>query len=277
MEVWFSEYQSKNAKFSLRIEQMLYSKKTPYQYITVFDTKDSGRVMTLDDIVQLTTKDEFVYHEMITHVPLFTHGSPEKVLVIGGGDGGSVREILKHPVKEVHLVEIDEHVIEVSRKFFPSLSSGFSDPRTKIFCEDGIEFVKKNKGYDVVIIDSTDPIGPAVGLFSGEFYKDVFNCLNDDGIMVAQTESPFFYSDFLKRTFNEISAFFKYTNVYTAVVPTYPGALWTFTIGSKSTNPLSLEFGKIPDINTRYYSKDIHRSCFALPIFVKNIIESKES
>ncbi|HHW02721.1 MAG TPA: polyamine aminopropyltransferase [Thermoanaerobacterales bacterium] len=272
MELWFSEYQSKNVRFSVRIKDMLYSKKTPYQFLCVFDTEDMGRIMTLDDVVQLTTKDEFVYHEMISHVPLFTHRSPERVLVIGGGDGGTVREILKHPVKEVHLVEIDEQVIEASKKFFPSLSSGFSDPRTSVFCEDGIEFVKKNKGYDVIIIDSTDPLGPAVGLFSREFYRDVFYALNDDGIMVAQTESPFFYGEFLKRVYSDISSVFKFTNVYTAVIPTYPGALWTFTMGSKSIDPISVNSMKLPEFDTKYYSPDIHKNCFVLPPFVQKMI-----
>ncbi|AYO30655.1 polyamine aminopropyltransferase [Biomaibacter acetigenes] len=272
MELWFSEYQSKNVRFSLRIKDMLYSRKTPYQFLSVFETEEMGRIMTLDDVVQLTTRDEFVYHEMISHVPLFTHRSPEKVLVIGGGDGGTIREILKHPVKKVHLVEIDEQVIEASKKFFPSLSLGFSDPRTSIFCEDGIEFVKNNKGYDVIIIDSTDPLGPAVGLFSREFYKDVFSALNNDGIMVAQTESPFFYGDFLKRVYGDISSIFRFTNIYTAVIPTYPGAFWTFTMGSKSIDPTAVDPGELPDLDTKYYSRDIHKSCFVLPPFVKNII-----
>jgi len=272
MELWFSEYQSKNVKFSLRIKDMLYSVKTPYQLLCVFETCDMGRIMTLDDVIQLTTKDEFIYHEMMSHVPLFTHKSPEKVLVIGGGDGGTIREILKHPVKEVHLVEIDEQVVEASKKFFPSLSSGFSDPRTKIFYEDGIEFVKNNKVYDVIIIDSTDPLGPAVGLFSREFYKNVFNALNEDGIMVAQTESPFLYGEFLRRVSGDISSFFKFTHIYTAVIPTYPGAFWSFTMGSKSINPVSVDTDTIPDIDTKYYSREIHKSCFILPPFVREMI-----
>ncbi|MCR4430663.1 MAG: polyamine aminopropyltransferase [Tepidanaerobacteraceae bacterium] len=274
MELWFSEYQSKNVKFSLRIKNMLYSIKTPYQSLSVFENEDMGMVMTLDDVVQLTTKDEFIYHEMISHVPLFTHKSPKKVLVIGGGDGGTVREILKHPVKEVHLVEIDEQVVEASKKFFPTLSSGFSDPRTKIFFEDGIEFVKMNAGYDVIIIDSTDPLGPAVGLFSKDFYENVFNALNEDGIMVAQTESPFFYGEFLKRVSSDISSLFKYTSIYTAVIPTYPGAYWTFTLGSKTIEPASIDFEAIPGIDTKYYSREIHKGCFALPPFVKKAISN---
>ncbi|WP_422443789.1 polyamine aminopropyltransferase [Thermoanaerobacterium sp. DL9XJH110] len=274
MELWFSEYQSKNVRFSFRVKEVLSSQKTPYQNLAVLETEELGRVLTLDDVVQLTTKDEFIYHEMMAHVPLFTHGAPKRVLVIGGGDGGTIREVLKHPVKEAHLVEIDEQVIEASKKFFPSVSCGFADPRARIFCEDGIEFVKKHGGYDVIIIDSTDPLGPAVGLFSREFYQNVYDALNEDGIMVAQTESPFFYPDFIKRVHKDISSIFPYTRIYTAVIPTYPGAFWTFTMGSKAVDPLVKEVDGIPDIGTRYYSNQIHKSCFVLPPFLKNMISN---
>jgi len=272
MELWFSEYQSKNVKFSIKIKKVLTMKKTEFQTLAVYDTEELGRILTLDDVVQITTKDEFVYHEMMAHVPLFTHGKAKKVLVIAGGDGGTVREILKHPVDEVHHVEIDESVIEAAKEFFPDHCSGFADPRCKIFCEDGIEFVKKHKGYDVVIIDSTDPLGPAVGLFSADFYKNVHEALNENGIMVAQTESPFFYSDFLKRIYKDISSIFTFTNIYTAVIPTYPGAYWTFTIGSKSIDPLKVELKNEIDFKTKYYSPQIHKCSFILPPILKEMI-----
>ncbi|HHV18379.1 MAG TPA: polyamine aminopropyltransferase [Thermoanaerobacterales bacterium] len=272
MELWFSEYQTKNTKLSFRVKEVLYTKQSKFQNISVIETEDFGRVLALDDTVMLTTKDEFVYHEMISHVPLLTHGNASRVLVIGGGDGGTIREILKHPVKEAHLVEIDREVIETSKEYFPSVSCGLSDPRVKIFCEDGIEFVKKNKGYDIVIIDSTDPIGPAVGLFSEEFYKDVFLALNENGIMVAQTETPILFGDLIKRIYNDMSSVFHYTNLYSAVIPTYPGAFWTFTMGSKTINPISHETSVEPFFKTKYYNKKLHRSYFILPPFVKDII-----
>lgn len=272
MELWFSEYQTKNVKLSFRVKNVLYTKQSKFQNISVIETEDFGRVLTLDDTVMLTTKDEFVYHEMISHVPLLTHGNASKVLVIGGGDGGTIREILKHPVKEAHLVEIDREVIETSKEYFPSVSCGFSDPRVKIFCEDGIEFVKKNKDYDIIIIDSTDPIGPAVGLFSREFYKNVFGALNDNGIMVAQTETPILFGDLIKRIYKDMSSAFPYTNLYSAVIPTYPGAFWTFTMGSKSIDPISQEIGVTPVLKTKYYTKELHRSYFILPPFVKDLI-----
>ena len=163
MELWFSEYQTKNIKLSFRVKKVLFTKQSKYQFISVLETEDFGRILALDDTIMLTTKDEFVYHEMISHVPMLTHGSASKVLVVGGGDGGTVRELLKHPIKKVDLVEIDREVVEISREYFPSVSCGLSDPRVKIINEDGVEFIKNNKDYDVIIIDS-DPIGPAVGL-----------------------------------------------------------------------------------------------------------------
>lgn len=272
MELWFSEYQTKNVKISFRIKEVLYTKESKYQKIAVYETEDYGRLLTLDDTVMLTTRDEFVYHEMISHVPMLTHGSASKVLVIGGGDGGTVRELLKHPVSEIHLVEIDEDVIETSKKYFPTVSCGLTDPRVKIFCEDGIEFVKNNKGYDVVIVDSTDPIGPAVGLFSVEFYKNVFDALNDNGILVAQTETPILFPDLVRKIYRDMSSVFPFTNMYTAVIPTYPGAFWTFTMGSKTIDPVSKEISSLPVLETKYYSKELHKSYFILPPFVKNLI-----
>ncbi|MGI6485724.1 MAG: polyamine aminopropyltransferase [Tepidanaerobacteraceae bacterium] len=274
MELWFTENHSKNVKFSIRVKDVLFKTKSPYQHIAVYETEDFGRVLALDDVVQVTTKDEFIYHEMITHIPLFTHDKPKRVLIIGGGDGGSVREVLKHPINEVHHVEIDEQVLKTSKKFFPTISCGYDDSRTKIFFEDGIQFVKNNKGYDVIIIDSTDPLGPAVGLFSKDFYEDVFEALNDDGIMVAQTESPFYYSNLIKQIYDDISGLFKFANIYTAVVPTYPGVYWSFTMGSKKINPLSKDLKDVTEIDTKYYSKEIHKSCFVLPPFVKEMIST---
>jgi len=272
LELWFSEYQTKNLKLSFRVKKVLYTKQSKYQQISVYETEDFGRILTLDDVVMLTTKDEFIYHEMISHVPLLAHGNASKVLVIGGGDGGTVRELLKHPVKEVNLVEIDKEVVETSKEFFPSVSCGLTDPRVKIFYEDGIEFVKKNKGYDVIIVDSTDPIGPAVGLFSHEFYNNVSEALNENGIMVAQTETPILFGDLIKKIYKDMSSAFPYTNLYTAVVPTYPGAFWTFTMGSKTINHISKEISSLPLLDTKYYTRELHKSYFVLPPFVKNLI-----
>ncbi|MFO7151825.1 MAG: polyamine aminopropyltransferase [Bacillota bacterium] len=274
MELWFSEMQSENIKMSYRIKNVLHTEKTKFQNLAVYETEEFGRMLVLDDVVQLTMKDEFVYHEMIAHVPLFTHGNPERVLIIGGGDGGTLREVLKHPVKEAHLVDIDEKVIEASKNFFPELNVAFKDPRAKVLCEDGIAYVKRFKNYyDVIIVDSTDPVGPAVGLFRSDFYRDIFNALTEKGIFVAQTESPFFYEGLIKEVYNCVSEIFPYTALYTAVVPTYPGALWTFVMGSKQVDPHKVDLPQECGFKTKYYSPKVHRACLQLPPFIKEIIK----
>lgn len=274
MELWFSEMQSENIKMSYRIKNVLHTEKTKYQNLAVYETEEFGRMLVLDDVVQLTMKDEFVYHEMIAHVPLFTHGNPERVLIIGGGDGGTLREVLKHPVKEAHLVDIDEKVIEASKNFFPELNVSFKDPRAKVLCEDGIAYVKRFKNYyDVIIVDSTDPVGPAVGLFRSDFYRDIFNALTEKGIFVAQTESPFFYEGLIKEVYNCVSEIFPNTALYTAVVPTYPGALWTFVMGSKQVDPQKVDLPQECGFKTKYYSPKVHRACLQLPPFIKEIIK----
>ncbi|MDK2835378.1 MAG: spermidine synthase [Thermosediminibacterales bacterium] len=277
MNTWFFEDQTKNLKIGVKINNILYSEKTKYQKLAVVDTLEFGRMLVLDDIIQTTVADEFVYHEMITHVPIFTHSSPEKVLVVGGGDGGAIREILKHPsISKAVLVEIDEGVVKASQKYLPEISEGLNDPRAQVVIEDGIRYIKEHKNeFDIIIIDSTDPIGPAVGLFALEFYKNVFNCLKDDGLFVAQTESPFFNKDLIKKVFTDINSLFSITRLYLANVPTYPGGLWTFTMGSKKYDPLNKDIkdiDKVTGLNTKYFNADIFKTCFVLPEFVRELI-----
>lgn len=274
LDLWFTERQTKDMKISVRVKKTLHQELTPFQSLAVLDTEQFGRMLTLDNIIQTTVKDEFVYHEMITHVALNTHAAPKKVLVIGGGDGGAVREIIKHQSvgKAVHC-EIDGAVIEASRRFLPEISCAMDDPRVEIIVDDGIKHVQENKNtYDVIMVDSPDPIGPAVGLFSVSFYKDIFASLKEDGIFVAQTESPFFNRDLIPGLYRDISGIFPVTRLFLAVVPTYPGGLWTFTMGSKKYDPLEVDISGIPQLDTKYYSPDMHRACFVLPPFVKELL-----
>lgn len=275
MELWFSENQTKDQKISVRVLEVLYSGKSNYQEIAVYKTAQYGTLLALDDIIQTNEKDEFIYHEMITHVALNTHVNPERVLVIGGGDGGAIREVLKHKsVKKATLAEIDDKVVEVSKKFLPSISCGLEDKRADIQICDGIKYIQEHKNeFDVIIVDSTDPIGPAVGLFSGQFYKMVYDALKDDGIFVAQTESPFYNVDLIKNIHRDLKELFPIVRLYLATVPTYPGGLWTFTLGSKIYDPLNVK--SFEDIDTKYYSPEIHNSAFVLPPFVKNIINAR--
>jgi spermidine synthase len=274
LEVWFTEDQTKNLRISCRVREVLFSGESPFQKVAVLDTLEFGRMLALDNVIQTNIKDEFVYHEMITHVGLNTHANPKKVLVIGGGDGGAVREIVKHKgVEKVVHVEIDQMVIDVAKKFFPELSVGFNDPRVEILVDDGIKHVKENKNtYDMIIVDSTDPVGPAVGLFSEEFYRSVYEALREDGLFVAQTESPFFNGDLITRVTTTISGIFPVTRLFQAVVPTYPGGYWTFTMGSKKYDPLAVDTEKIPALDTKWYSPEIHRTAFVLQPFVRELL-----
>ncbi|MCL6558962.1 MAG: polyamine aminopropyltransferase [Firmicutes bacterium] len=274
MELWFTEDQTKDMRLSCRVIKTLHTEETPFQKLAVVETAQFGRMLLLDNVIQTTVADEFVYHEMITHVALNTHAKPQSVLVIGGGDGGAVREIVKHEsLEKVVHCEIDGAVIEASRKYLPEISCALDHPKVRIIVDDGIKHVRENKNaYDVIMVDSTDPVGPAEGLFSAGFYKDIFESLKDDGIFVAQTESPFFNRDLIPRIFKDVSGIFPITRLFLANIPTYPGSLWTFTMGSKKFDPLDVRPERIPQMNTRYYSPEIHRTCFVLPPFVKELV-----
>ncbi|HBC92813.1 MAG TPA: spermidine synthase, partial [Pelotomaculum sp.] len=210
MALWVKEQQTDDLALSCRVSKVLHREKTPFQDMAVVDTLQYGRMLVLDNIIQTTVGDEFVYHEMITHVALNTHPSPKRVLVIGGGDGGSVREIVKHPsIEKVVHCEIDGAVIEVAKKYLPEISCALDNPKVEIIIDDGIKHVRENKQtYDVIVVDSPDPIGPAEGLFSVGFYEDIAAALKDEGIFVAQTESPFLNRDLIQRLFRDIGGIF---------------------------------------------------------------------
>lgn len=277
MEMWLKEQQIDGAAMTYRVKETLVRKKTNYQDLAILDTEVFGRMLVLDGIVQVTIKDEFVYHEMISHIPLFTHPNPKKVLVIGGGDGGAIREILKHPsVTEAVLCEIDGDVIEECRKYLPEISCGLDDKRCTVFVGDGIKYVKEHRNeFDVIIVDSTDPFSIAEGLFGGNFYMDIYNSLTEDGIFIAQTETPIFLSDTVRKVFNDAKAIFPVTKLFMAAIPTYPGGYWSFTVGSKRYDPSNVDTSGIPHFGTRYYTPELHNACFVLPQYIKDIIGEK--
>ena len=285
--IWFTE-RDNNIALSLRHKgDPLYRKQSQYQRVEIIDTYAYGRALILDGMVMTTEQDEYVYHEMIAHIPLLTHPHPEKVLIIGGGDGGGAREALKHDsVNQVDLVEIDELVIESCKKYLPNLSQSFDHPNLNLYVQDGIEYMKKcsDNTYDVIIIDSTDPVGPAEGLFTSEFYKDVYRCLKDDGIMVAQSESPHFNTKVFKEIYHCYGDIFGYGNVhpYLVYIPTYPSGMWSFSFCSKNNlHPVedldehrSQEFSSKHHL--KYYNPEIHKAAFMLPTFVRSILQHKE-
>ncbi len=275
MELWFTERQTENFGITCKVSQTLHTEQTPYQSLAVLETEQFGRMLVLDGMVQTTQRDEFVYHEMIAHVALQTHPRPRTVAVIGGGDGGAVREALKYSdVEAVHLVEIDQRVVEVSREYFPELSNGLSDPRVTCIYADGIEHVRTHANtYDVIIVDSTEPVGPAIGLFDKKFYTWARESLTADGVLVAQTESPFFNRAIIERAFGGISSVFDVAKLYLASIPTYPSGLWSFSIGSKSSDPLHAQVD-LTGIPTRYYTESVHQGAFQLPRFVQEIVSA---
>ena len=275
MNFWFTEYQTQGLSLACKFIKTYHTEKTEFQDLALIETEQYGRMLVLDGTVQTTIKDEFVYHEMITHIPLFTHKNPKKALVIGGGDGGAIREIIKHPsIEKAVLVEIDGRVVEVSKQYLPEISCALEDSRVEVRIEDGIKYVNENKNeFDVIMVDSTDPVGPAVGLFQQNFYRAIYDALKDDGIFVAQTESPFLHKDLIKGVYNDVNSIFPITRLYTCAIPTYPSGYWSFTLGSKKYDPLEVEVDNIPSIETRYYCPKIHKAAFGLPKFVADIIK----
>ncbi|MED3966045.1 polyamine aminopropyltransferase [Niallia taxi] len=277
MSLWFTEKQTEYFGITGKVNKTLEHERTDFQQLDIIETQQFGRMLLLDGMVMTTEKDEFVYHEMITHVPLFTHPSPKKVLVVGGGDGGTVREILKHPIVEkVTQVEIDSKVVEYSKKHLSYISSGYGDPRTELIIGDGFEHIINSEDiYDVILVDSTEPVGPAAGLFTEGFYAGIAKALKTDGIFVAQTDNPWFKGDLIKKAMRDTKKVFPIAKLYTCNIPTYPSGMWTFTMGSKKYNPLEVNLNNIADIDGKYYTPEIHHASFVLPKFVQQLCEEK--
>lgn len=272
MNLWFNEEDSDGLRFSYQVKDVLCTEKTPFQKISVIDTVAYGRTLLLDDLVMCTEKDEFVYHEMIAHIPSLFCQNLKNVLVIGGGDGGTVRELCKHTeIESITLCEIDARVIEVSKDFFPNISCGYKDPRVKILVGDGVKYVAEHaaQAFDLIIVDSTDPIGPGEGLFTKEFYGNVSRLLTSGGAMVCQSESPWFERSLLQRISNHLRSGFDHLHPYIASIPTYPRGLWSFTLAThQERHPLTIDWGRLEAVGTlRYLNPAVAAAAFALPNF----------
>lgn len=283
MELWFSEQHTPHVKLSIRVNRQLFSGQSNFQRIDVFESKEFGRFLTLDGYMMLTEKDEFIYHEMITHVPLAVHPCVKKVLVIGAGDGGVIRELTRYTgIEQIDMVEIDPLVVEVCRKYLPQTSCRLDDPRVSIFYEDGLKFIRSRENeYDLIIVDSTDPFGPGEGLFTKEFYGNCYKALKEDGIMVNQHESPFYADDAIacQRAHKRIVESFPISRVYQAHIPTYPSGHWLFGFASKRYHPvhdLNAVGWNLLGINTRYYTPRVHAGAFALPAYVEELLRDVE-
>lgn len=278
-EQWFTEEQTPALRLSWRIKRTLHREQTPYQLLEVVETEQYGKMLVLDGMVMLTEQDEFAYHELLTHIAMNTHRRPRKILIIGGGDGGVVREVLRYPqVEQVLLVELDQAVIQASKKYFPQIACGFDDPRVQIEIQNGYSYVHKTKNrYDVVIVDSTEPVGAGAVLFQTDFYQAVYRTLATEGLMVAQTESPWVNRSLIRTVYRRIAKQFPIARLYYGAVPTYPSGLWTFTMGSKRMDPLALDPAQLPKIpDTRYYHPALFSSVFVLPSFVEELIEATD-
>ena len=283
MELWFTERHTQNVKFSIRVDRQLYSAQSEFQRIDVFDSKEFGRFLTLDGYMMLTEKDEFIYHEMITHVPMAVHPAAKKILVIGAGDGGVVRELTRYScVEHIDLVEIDPLVVEVSKKYLPQTACRLEDPRVHIRYEDGLKYIRSQENaYDLIIVDSTDPFGPGEGLFTKEFYGNCYKALHEDGIMVNQHESPFYEADAIamQRAHKRIVDSFPISRVYQAHIPTYPSGHWLFGFASKRYHPvhdLNAVAWNLQGLSTRYYTTRLHTGAFALPAYVEELLRDVE-
>jgi len=283
VHLWFKEEQTAGFGIVAKIKQTYYHEQTPYQTLDMVETETFGPMLVLDGMVMTTLRDEFVYHEMISHVPLFAHPHPRRVLIIGGGDGGVLREVLRHPtVEQAVMVEIDRAVVDVSQKYLPEIASGFSDPRADVRILDGFRYLSdiaetKKEVFDVIIVDSTEPVGPAEKLFERGFYQAIFDALTEEGLFVAQTDNPWFKADLIRRTSRDIAQVFPKAFLYTANIPTYPSGLWTFTMGSKVYDPRHIapqRFADTPFLKTlRYYHPALQEAAFVLPRFVSALVE----
>jgi spermidine synthase len=276
--VWYSELHDGTSGLTLKVNRVVESLQSEYQRIDVIENDDFGKALVLYGSLMVCDNDNNSYNEMISHVPLFSHPSPRKALIIGGGDCGCLSEVMSHPeVERCAMCEIDEKVVETSRKHFPYLTRGLDDPRANVMFEDGKKFIETtSEKFDVVILDLSDPIGPAADLFQKEFHQKVFDRLNDDGIMVAQSESPYYNKQTVRLMYTNLKAIFPIVRMYTCFMPIYPSGLWSFAFCSKKYDPL-LSFDESRwdklNLNTKYYNPETHRSAFGLPKFIRELVE----
>lgn len=283
MEMWFHDEHTDNVKLAIRVDYQVFSAQSEIQRIDVLESKEFGKILVVDGDLMLTEKDEFIYHEMISHVPMAVHPQVERILVIGGGDGGVVRELAKYDtVEQIDVVEADPLLVEVCRKYFPQMACSLNDPRVHIYHEDGLRFIRsKSDAYDLIIIDSPNPFGAGEGLFTKEFYGNCFNALHEEGIMINQHESPFYKEEAFQcqRMHKRIIESFPISRIYQAHIPSYPSGHWLFGFASKRYHPIHDMDGiqwKLRGIQTKYYLPRLHEGVFALPAYVEELVQDVE-
>lgn len=281
MDLWIRERFQDRTELGYKVTDVLHHSVSDFQVVDVVETVALGRMLFLDGMVMTSERDEFIYHEMIAHIPMLAHPNPKTVLVIGGGDGGTIREVLKHPsVERAVLCEIDGEVIEVCKKYLPSIAGQLDDPRVEIEVRDGAAYIAQHKNtFDVILIDSTDPIGPGEKLFTQEFYTHVREALTENGIMANQSESAMAVPEECVRINKLLKSVFPVVVPYTACVPSYPGAQWTWSFCSKGLQPLENINESVAaelEKTTKYYNREVHKAVFALPNYVKRLYEGEK-
>jgi len=280
MELWYTEEWTDHVRFSIKIKEHLYSKKSTLQQIDIFDSDEFGKILTIDGLMMANEKDEFIYHDMIVHPAMATNPNIKRVLVIGAGDGGTVRELTRYPqIEHIDMVEIDEAVTRACQEHLPLTASKLTDPRVKLTFDDGLKFVNQAyaSSYDLIIVDSTDPVSVGAGLFTTEFYTDCFRILTAQGILVNQHESPYFetFAKEMRRAHQKISALFPVATVYQAHIPTYPSGHWLFGFATKGLHPVSdikTDTWNRLGLKTKYYNTELHLGAFALPTYVQAML-----
>ena len=283
MEFWFSEFHTGNVKLSVRVNKQLFAGESEYQRIDVFESPEFGKFVALDGEIVFSDADEFVYDEMVTHVPMAVHPHVKNVLIIGGGDGGVAKELIRYPdIETIDVVEVDKMFVDVCRDIFPEVAAGMNDPRVNIHYEDGLRFLRsKRSQYDLIINDSTDPFGHTEGLFTKEFYGSCYKALREDGIMVYQHRSPFYDEDeqACRDMHRKVYRSFPISRVYQAHIPTCPSGYWLFGFASKKYHPLTdldPERWNKRHLKTWYYTTNLHTGAFMLPKYVEDLLEEEE-
>lgn len=283
MEYWFSEFHTQDVKHSIRVNRHLYSAQSEYQRIDIFETPEFGRMLVLDGNVMLTERDEFIYDEMITHIPMAVHPGIQDVLVIGAGDGGVVKELTRYDrIRRIDLVEMDSMVVEACRTYLPGNACRLDDSRVHVTFGNALKYIRRCENiYDLIIVDSTDPFGPAEGLFTKEFYGNCYNALKEDGILVNQQGSPFYQHDAeaMQRSHKRIVDTFPISRVYQAHIPTYAAGYWMFGFASKKYHPiddLDAAAWEALGLKTRYYTTRLHKGAFYLPAFLEEMLMQVE-
>lgn len=280
MAEWLWDHGGEGFAQTYRVDEVLFDTQSAYQRVRVIRTPMFGRMLILDDAVQTSEADEFCYHEMLAHPPMVTHPQPKRVLIIGGGDGGLLEEVLKHPVERVVMVEIDRVVVDATLQWIPQIpKAAFQDPRTELRIEDGFAYVRGcPERFDVALVDSTDPQGPSVPLFGEAFYGDLYRVLADDGVLAVQSGSPLYQADLIAQVRRSLRAHFPVVRTYLCCVPSYPGVLWTFTLASKRADPLDISpeavDRRVAGFGLQYYTGLQHHAALNPPPFLRSVLEA---